>query len=41
MTSDSTYLPGVLDTMEAYDEKRLQAFVDAYRGQGPERIPCV
>ena len=40
-TSDSTYLPGVLDTMEAYDEERLQAFVDAYRGQGPERIPCV
>ena len=41
LTSDSTYLPGVLDTMEAYDEERLQAFVDAYRGQGPERVPCV
>lgn len=41
LTSDSTYLPGVLDTMETYDEERLQAFVDAYRGKGPERVPCV
>ncbi len=40
LTSNSTYLPGVLETMEAYDEERLQAFVDAYRGKGPERVPC-
>ncbi len=41
LTTDATYLPGVLDTMDAYDEERLQAFVDAYRGKGPERVPCV
>ena len=40
LTSDATYLPGVLDTMDTYDEERLQDFVDAYRGQGPERHPC-
>ena len=30
----------VLDTMEEYDEDRLQAFVNAYRNDGPERVPC-
>ena len=40
LSSGSTYLSGVLDTMEAYDEERLQAFVDAYRGKGPERVLC-
>jgi len=30
----------VRDTMEAYDETSLQAFVDAYRNQGPERVSC-
>ena len=29
-----------LDTMENYDEDRLQVFVDAYRNNGPERVPC-
>ncbi len=31
---------GVRDTMDSYDEVRLQEFVDAYRGKGPERVPC-
>jgi hypothetical protein len=30
----------VLDTMDEYDEDRLQAFVNAYRNDGPERVPC-
>ncbi len=32
---------GVRDTMTAYDEARLQAFVDAYRDKGPEKVECV
>ena len=36
-----TYLSGVRDTMERYDEDRLQAFVGAYRNRGPERVSCV
>ncbi len=32
---------GVRDTMTAYDEARLQAFVDAYRDKGPETVACV
>lgn len=32
---------GVRDIMDAYDEARLQAFVEAYRNNGPERVPCV
>lgn len=35
------YLSGVRDTMEAFDKARLQAFVDFYRNQGPERVDCV
>ncbi len=35
-----TYLDGVRDTMETYDEERLQEFLDAYRNKGPERVPC-
>ena len=31
---------GVRDTMESYDEARLQEFVDAYLNKGPERVPC-
>ena len=31
---------GVRDTMESYDEARLQEFVDAYLNKGPERLPC-
>ncbi|MBI4198880.1 MAG: DUF3105 domain-containing protein [Chloroflexi bacterium] len=31
---------GVMDTMDAYDESRLQAFADAYRDRGPEKVPC-
>ena len=38
--SGPTYLDGVRDTMDAYDEERLQEFVDAYRAKGPERVPC-
>ena len=30
----------VRDTMDSYDEERLQEFVDAYRNKGPERLPC-
>ena len=36
-----TYLPGVRDTLEEYDENRLQAFVNAYRNRGPELVSCV
>ena len=31
---------GVLETMEAYDEAKLQAFADAYRNRGPEQVAC-
>ena len=31
---------GALDTLEEYDAERLQQFVDLYRGQGPENVPC-
>ncbi len=31
---------GVLDTMDAYDEDKLQAFADAYRNRGPEQVGC-
>ena len=30
----------VLDTMDEYDEDRVQAFVNAYLNDGPERVPC-
>ena len=30
----------VMDTMDEYDEDRLQSFVNAYRNDGPERVPC-
>ena len=30
----------VRDTMDTYDESQLQAFVDAYRDQGPMHVPC-
>ena len=32
---------GVRDTMEAYDELRLQEFVNAYREEGPEQVFCI
>ncbi len=32
---------GVRDTMGAVDEKRMQAFIDAYVGKGPEPASCV
>ena len=31
---------GVRDTMDAYDDSRLQGFVNAYREKGPERVRC-
>ena len=31
---------GVRDTMDTVDEERLQEFIDAYRGNGPEAIEC-
>lgn len=31
---------GVRDTMQAFDEAKLQAFLDAYRNRGPEKVPC-
>ena len=31
---------GVRETMETYDEAKLQAFADAYRNRGPEQVPC-
>lgn len=31
---------GVRDTMDAYDEGKLQAFADAYRNRGPEQVGC-
>ena len=30
----------VLDHMEEYDDIKFQAFVDAYRNNGPERVQC-
>lgn len=32
---------GVRDVMDMYDEPRIQAFVDAYLNQGPEKVACV
>ena len=32
---------GARDTMDAYDEVRLQEFVDAYREEGPEPVFCI
>ena len=29
------------DTMDAYDEARLQEFVNAYREEGPEQVFCI
>ena len=31
---------GLRDTMDSYDEERLQDFVDSYRNKGPEQVPC-
>ncbi len=31
---------GVRETMETYDEAKLQAFADAYRNRGPEQVGC-
>ena len=31
---------GVRETMETYDEAKLQAFLDAYRNRGPEQVAC-
>lgn len=31
---------GVRETMETYDEAKLQSFVDAYRNRGPEQVGC-
>lgn len=31
---------GVRETMDAYDEAKLQAFADAYRNRGPEQVAC-
>ena len=31
---------GVRDTLEEYDEGRLQAFVDAYLDKGPMHVLC-
>ncbi len=39
--SQPTYLDGVRDTMDAYDEERLQEFISAYREKGPERVRCI
>ena len=32
---------GVRDTMDAYDEERLQDFINAHREKGPERVRCI
>lgn len=31
---------GAIETMDEYDEERLQEFVDTFRGSGPELEPC-
>ena len=31
---------GTMDSMEEYDADRLQQFVDIFRGQGPNPVPC-
>ncbi|MFQ5594850.1 MAG: DUF3105 domain-containing protein [Anaerolineae bacterium] len=30
---------GRIDKLDAYDEARITAFIDAYRDQGPEKTP--
>ncbi len=31
---------GTMDSMDEYDADRLQQFVDSFRGQGPNPVPC-
>ena len=31
---------GTMVTMEEYDEEQLQQFVDSFRGNGPQTVPC-
>ncbi len=31
---------GAIDTMDEYDEERLQQFVDTFRGSGPDLVSC-
>ena len=31
---------GTMESMDEYDADRLQQFVDSFRGQGPNPVPC-